>query len=150
MKKEEYMFRALELAKKAADIGEVPVGAVVVERSTGEIIGEGSNSCENDFDPTAHAEVNAIRKAALKKGDWRLSGCDLYVTLEPCPMCAGTILMSRIDRVYFGAQDERNGAVCSAIEMFRAPFNPHPDWFAGLLEDECKKILSDFFSSIRK
>lgn len=150
MKKEEYMLRALELAREAAIAGEVPVGAVIVERSSGEIIGEGANCCEALRDATAHAEINAIRSASMKKGDWRLSGCDLYVTLEPCPMCAGAILTSRIERVYFGAQDERNGAVCSAVEMFRAPFNPHPDWFLGPMEDECKNILSDFFSSLRK
>lgn len=148
-KNELFMERAIELAKIAGGMGEVPVGAVVVKRSTGEILGEGYNRRECDKNPLAHAEIMAIYEAAKALGGWRLSGCDLYVTLEPCPMCAGAIINSRISNVYFGAFDSKAGSVCSVQEMFRFPYNHSPEWYGGILEEECKKLLSDFFAGLR-
>lgn len=145
-----YMERALELARKALDEGEVPVGAVVVRKSDGKIIGEGYNSREKDNSPTAHAEITAIEAAAAETGGWRLGGCDIYVTLEPCPMCSGAIINSRLDAVYFGAFDKKMGAVCSVEEMFRLPYNHRPEYYAGIMEDECSEILGSFFAKIRE
>lgn len=144
------MERALELAKVAYDAGEIPVGAVVVRKSDGMIIGEGYNKREKEGLPTAHAEIEAINAAAVIIGDWRLYGCDLYVTLEPCPMCSGAIINSRLDAVYFGAFDRNMGAVCSVEEMFRLPYGHKPEIYAGIMEDECSGILGKFFAEIRK
>ena len=140
---------AIELAKKAFEIGEVPVGAVVVQRKSGIIVGEGFNRRECDSDPLAHAEVIAIRKAARKLGSWRLSGCDLYVTLEPCAMCCGAIINSRIDRVYFGAYDLNAGCVHSMTDMFVMPFNHKPEAYGGIMEQQCAGLLKDFFAGKR-
>ena len=144
-----YMELAIALAKEAAADGEIPVGALVVDRETGEILGRGRNRREQDHSPTAHAEILAITEAAAKRGSWRLSGCNLYVTLEPCPMCAGAIINARIDRVIFGAYDPKAGAVCSVEEMFSLPYNHRPRVTAGLLEDPCAAVLQDFFRSLR-
>ena len=143
------MREAIALAEEAAAAGEIPVGAVVVDRETGEILGRGRNRREQDHSPTAHAEILAIEEAARKRGTWRLSGCNLYVTLEPCPMCSGAIINARIDRVVFGAFDEKAGAVSSVQQMFRLPYNHRPRVTEGLLEDRCAAVLQQFFSNLR-
>lgn len=143
------MREALALAEEAAAVGEIPVGAVVVERETGLILGRGRNRREQDHSPTAHAEILAIEEAARTRGSWRLSGCNLYVTLEPCPMCSGAIINARIDRVIFGAYDEKSGAVCSVQEMFALPYNHKPRVTSGLLEEPCARILQQFFMRLR-
>lgn len=148
-----FMQRAIELAGKAYSVGEVPIGAVVVSRRKnrfGEIVGEGFNNRESGNNPVGHAEIIAIQKASITLNDWRLSGCDLYVTLEPCPMCCGAVINSRIERLYFGAFDEKAGSVYSVQEMFRFPYNHKPEIYAGIMEDECSIILSDFFRKLRK
>ena len=145
----EMMREAIALAKEAAASGEIPVGAVVCDRETGEILGRGRNRREADHSPTAHAEILAIEEAAKKRGSWRLSGCNLYVTLEPCPMCSGAIINARIDRVIFGAYDEKAGAVCSVQEMFSLPYNHRPRVTGGLLEEPCAELLRSFFSELR-
>ena len=145
----EMMREAIVLAKEAAADGEIPVGAVVCDRETGEILGRGRNRREADHSPTAHAEILAIEEAAKKRGSWRLSGCNLYVTLEPCPMCSGAIINARIDRVIFGAYDEKAGAVCSVQEMFSLPYNHRPRVTGGLLEEPCAELLRSFFSELR-
>ena len=145
----DYMNEAIALAQEAAAAGEIPVGALVTDRETGEILGRGRNRREADHSPTAHAEILALEEAAKKRGTWRLSGCNLYVTLEPCPMCAGAILNAQIDRVIFGAYDPRAGAVCSVTELFSLPFVRRPRVTAGLLEDPCAALLRDFFRELR-
>ena len=145
-----FMIKALELAERAGEIGEIPIGAVIIKRATGEIVGEGYNRRETDKCPTAHAEIIAINQASKALGGWRLSGCDLYVTLEPCPMCAGAIINSRIDNVYFGAYDLKAGSVCSVQNMFSLPYNHKPSYYGGIMENECKNLLQDFFKKLRK
>lgn len=146
---ERYMRRALELARTAFQLGEVPVGAVIVRRTTGEIIGEGYNQREFGRHALAHAELIAIDQACRRLGGWRLPDCAIYVTLEPCPMCAGAIIQSRIDDVCFGASDAKSGAVVSVEEMFSLPYNYHPAIHRGILEQECSGILSEFFRDLR-
>ncbi len=145
-----YMQRALVLAQKAAQMGEVPVGAVVVRIPTGEIVGEGYNQRETARHALAHAELMAIDAACRKLGGWRLPECALYVTLEPCPMCSGAIIQSRIDEVYFGAFDPKSGAVSSVEQMFSLPYNYHPVLTGGILQDECSGILTAFFRELRE
>lgn len=145
-----YMSRALELARIAFDLGEVPVGAVVVKRTTGEIVGEGYNRRETDKNPLAHAEIEAINDASEKLGGWRLVDCDLYVTLEPCPMCSGAIINSRIERVFFGAYDTKAGCCGSVTNIFELPFNHFPEITGGVMEKECGEILSLFFKALRE
>ncbi len=146
----ECMELAIALAEEAAAAGEIPVGAVVADRETGEILGRGRNRREQDHSPTAHAEILAIEEAAKKRGSWRLSGCTLYVTLEPCPMCSGAIINARIDRVVFGAFDEKAGAVSSVQQMFQLPYNHRPRVTEGLLEDRCAAVLQRFFTNLRE
>ncbi|MGN0647058.1 MAG: nucleoside deaminase [Oscillospiraceae bacterium] len=146
----DYMREAMTLAETAAAMGEVPVGAVVVERATGAIIGRGYNLREKEHSPLAHAEIIAMEQAARHRGDWRLSGCILYVTLEPCPMCSGAIINARIDRVVFGAYDPKGGAVRSVEEMFSLPYAHQPRVTAGLLQDPCTEQLQAFFQSLRQ
>ncbi|MBE6862688.1 MAG: nucleoside deaminase [Ruminococcus sp.] len=146
----EYMKRALELAKEAFEDGEVPVGAVVVKNSTGEIIGEGRNFRENAKNALAHAEIIAIDAACRKLGGWRLPDCSIYVTLEPCPMCCGAIINSRLDRVYFGAYDYKSGSAESVQRMFDLPYNYRPEVYGGIMEEECARLLSDFFARLRE
>lgn len=122
---EEMMLKAIELAKKAKELGECPVGAIVTDKE-GNIIGEGYNRRETDNSPTAHAEILAIEAAAKHLGSWRLSDCTLYVTLEPCPMCAGAIINSRLKRVVYGAFDDKGGACTSVVNLFELPFNHKP------------------------
>ncbi len=144
-----YMKKALELAKKAYDMGEAPIGAVVVKKSTGQIVGEGYNRRETDRSPLAHAEIIAIEEAAKTLGGWRLIDCELYVTLEPCPMCAGAIINSRIERVIYGAEDKKAGSLSSVINLFELPYNHKPQITSGVLQEECSQILSDFFKELR-
>ncbi len=144
-----YMMRALDLAKQAAAMGEVPVGAVVVQKSTGRIIGEGYNRRETDHSPLAHAEIMAIDAASRNLGGWRLLDSVLYVTLEPCPMCAGAILHARLDQVVYGASDPKGGAVDSVEHLFTLPYNWTPEVHAGLLQAECAQVLKDFFRELR-
>lgn len=145
-----YMQRALELAAKAAALGEVPVGAVIVRKTTGEIVGEGYNRRETGKHALAHAEIMAIDEACRRLGGWRLPQCAIYVTLEPCPMCSGAILQARIDDVYFGAYDVKSGAVCSVEQMFALPYNYHPTVTGGILQEECSAALSAFFRELRR
>lgn len=148
MDKYEIMKYALTLAEKSAEEMEVPVGAVVV--CDGEIVGEGRNKRESEKNSLHHAEIEAINDACKKLGGWRLWRCDLYVTLEPCPMCAGAIINSRIKNVYFGAYDEKNGAVCSVTRLFDENFTHKPLYEGGIMEEECRQVLSDFFKKLRQ
>jgi len=142
-----YMLRAMELARAAGEMGEIPIGAVIVKN--GEIIAEGKNCRERKNDATSHAEIEAIRMAGERTGDWRLDGCTLYVTLEPCPMCTGAIINSRISTVVFGAYDLRAGCMDSVIDLCNYPFESRPEIYGGIYEDECAEILSDFFKAVR-
>lgn len=148
MEKIKFMKYALSLAKKSAEEGEVPVGAIVV--CDGEIVGEGRNRREVVKNALHHAEIEAINNACQNLGGWRLWKCDMYVTLEPCPMCAGAIINSRIRNVYFGAKDEKNGAVVSAAQLFDMDFTHKPVYEGGILGEECSEILSSFFKELRK
>ncbi|MDD7516675.1 nucleoside deaminase [Ruminococcus flavefaciens] len=146
---DKYMKRALELAQAAFDDGEVPVGAVIVKKTTGEIVGEGRNMRETAKNALAHAEIMAIDQACKKLGGWRLPECEMYVTLEPCPMCCGAIINSRIDNVYFGAYDIKSGSAVSVQKMFELPYNYRPEVIGGIMEKECSDILSEFFRRLR-
>lgn len=144
-----FMQQALQLAQQAAIAGEVPVGAIVVK--DGVIIGRGGNAPIDSHDPTAHAEINAIRQAAQQLGNYRLVGCTLYVTLEPCAMCAGAIQHSRIARLVYGASDPKTGACGSVIDlMAEAKLNHHTAVTGGVLASECGHMLSTFFKARRK
>ena len=145
----EYMLEALGLAKIAASEGETPVGAVVVKKSTGEIVGRGYNRRETAKSPLAHAEIIALDEASRTLGGWRVLGCELFVTLEPCPMCAGAIINSRIERVVYGAKDYKAGSVESVQRMFELGYNHKPEVTAGVLEEECAAVLSEFFKELR-
>ena len=148
MTPETYMTRALELARKALETGDVPVGCVVADRD-GTIIGEGWNRREANGDALAHAEVEAIRAACAHRGGWNLHGCSLYVTLEPCPMCAGAIVNARIDRVYYGAKDEKAGCCGSVLNLFMEGFNHRPRVYGGILKEPCAALLREFFEGLR-
>ncbi len=149
---EKYMLLALELAQKSAEMMEVPVGAVVVwEDDEGErIVGRGYNLRETAKDPIAHAEMMAIKEASDTLKGWRLHKATLYVTLEPCPMCAGAIINSRIKRVVFGAFDPKNGAFGSVVDLSKLPFNHNPIIDCGVKKEECAEVLSSFFRNLRK
>ena len=149
MTKEDFMREALRQATKAKDIDEVPIGAVIVRN--GEIISVGHNLTETTKDPTAHAEMNAIRQAACALGGWRLSGCEMYVTCEPCAMCAGALIWSRIEKLHIGTMDPKAGACGSVMNILRLPeLNHTVEVESGILEKECSLILKDFFSNLRK
>jgi len=145
---EVYMQEALELARKAAQLGDVPVGALIVRND--EIIARSFNCREQRSDPTAHAEILALQQAAQYLGDWRLNGCTLFVTLEPCPMCTGAIINARIDRVIFGAFDGEWGAMGSVMDFRHAFPNGDCQVMGGVLHDSCAQLLRDFFSGKRK
>jgi tRNA(Arg) A34 adenosine deaminase TadA len=148
MSKASFMEHALEEAKLAAQRGEVPVGAVLVHKGT--IISRNGNRTLELKDPTAHAEVLVIREAAAKLENERLYDCDLYVTLEPCPMCAGATSFARIRRLYYGASDEKSGAVESGVKYYNSETCHHkPEVYSGILETECSTILKEFFSDKR-
>lgn len=145
---EEYMTKALELAAKAYELGECPVGAIVVDPE-GKIIGEGYNLREQLQSPTAHAEILAIEQAAKALGSWRLTGCTLYVTLEPCPMCAGAVMNSRLKRLVYGAFDDKNGACASVVNLFEERFTHIPYVRSRILMEQCGDILTRFFREMR-
>lgn len=143
-----FMREALDLAQKAQTLGEIPVGAVIVHK--GKIIGRGHNLTRTNNDPSAHAEIVAIREAAQYLGNDRLPNCDLWVTLEPCAMCAGAIAHARIERLYYGAADEKAGAVDSGVQLFNQPTCHHvPEVYSGLEESEAKNLLQQFFRDRR-
>ncbi len=148
MERENYMSEALELAKEAAAAGEVPVGCVIV--SDGKIIGRGRNRRESDKSAIAHAEIEAIGEACRALGGWRLSGCELYVTLEPCPMCAGAIINSRISKVFYGAGDSKVGACGGVLNIFEENFGHKPQIVGGIMREECAGLISEFFKNLRK
>lgn len=142
------MQAALELAREAGALGEVPVGAVVVK--DGAVVGRGFNQPITRHDPTAHAEVMALRDAAINLGNYRLPGCELYVTLEPCAMCCGAILHARIARVVYGARDPKTGVAGSVLDLFaEARLNHHADVIGGVLAEDCGGLLSSFFAARR-
>lgn len=144
-----YMGIALEEAQKAFEKGEVPVGAVVVKGE--DIIGRGHNLVESIKDPTAHAEILAIRQAAETLGGWRLTGCDLYVTVEPCAMCAGAIVLSRISRLFIGTPDPKAGACFSVNNLVTdSKLNHQVELSDGILEEECRQLMRQFFRQLRK
>lgn len=146
---EAYMTAALALARQAAVLDEVPVGAVVVR--DGEILGEGCNQPVRRHDPTAHAEIVALRAAAERVGNYRLPGCTLYVTLEPCLMCAGAIMHARIARIVFGARDPKTGAAGSVLDVFaETRLNHHAEVVGGVLAEDCGRLLSAFFAARRR
>lgn len=147
MKDKAFMLQALALAKEAAAEGEVPVGCVIVK--DGQVVGRGRNRRETGKSALAHAEIEAIAQACETLGGWRLWQCDLYVTLEPCPMCAGAIVNARIPRVVFGASDKKCGACGSVCDIFSMDFNHHPKVEKGVLEEDCGAILKDFFKTLR-
>ena len=143
-----YMRAAINEALKSEAAGEVPVGAVIVKG--GEIIATGRNRRETEKNALRHAELEAIDSACKKLGGWRLFDCDLYVTLEPCPMCAGAIINSRIKTVYFGAYDNKAGSFGSVADFNRIPYNHKPEIIGGIMENECAEMLSKFFEKLRK
>ncbi len=146
---ENFMRQAMDLAREAATCGEVPVGALVVK--DGEIVGRGFNAPISRHDPTAHAEVMALRDAARNLGNYRLPGCTLYVTLEPCAMCAGAIMHARIARVVYGAKDAKTGVHGSVLDLFAEErLNHHADIEGGVLAEECGGLLSSFFAARRR
>ena len=142
------MQAALALAKEAFDDGEVPVGAVVVRK--GEIVGKGRNRREKGKNALYHAELEAINNACQRLGGWRLWECELYVTLEPCPMCAGAIVNARIPQVYFGAYDSKNGCCGSVANVLELEYGYHPAYEGGVMEEECAALMRDFFKQLRK
>lgn len=146
--KKELMGRALALAREAAAAGEVPVGAVVVK--DGRVIGEGRNRREAGKSALAHAELEAIAQACGALGTWRLTGCQLYVTLEPCPMCTGAIINAHIDTVVYGCDDERAGCCGTAADLFALPYSHRPLVYRGCREGECRALLQAFFRGLRE
>ena len=145
---EEYMAQALALAQEAAAAGEVPVGCVIVRE--GQVVGRGRNRREERQRTSSHAEMEAIAQANATLGTWRLEDCTLYVTLEPCPMCAGAILNARIPRVYYGARDSVMGACGGVLNLFMEDFPNRPALVGGILEEACRQVLEDFFRSLRQ
>ena len=142
-----FMRQALALAREAAAAGEVPVGCVVVRE--GVVVGRGRNRREEKRSAASHAEMEAIAQANAALNSWRLEDCELYVTLEPCPMCAGAILNARVGRVWFGARDPAFGACGGVTNLFMEDFPHSPALVGGVLEEECRQVLSDFFASLR-
>lgn len=142
-----FMLEAIAEAKFAAASGEVPVGAVVVR--AGKVISRGRNRRETEKTALAHAELEAVHGACVARGGWRLDGCDIYVTLEPCAMCAGALFSARVRRVYFGAYDPEAGALGSLIDLSREKFPYVPEVYGGIMEEECAALLRDFFDGLR-
>lgn len=147
MEHRDYMARALELGRQAMEEGEVPVGCVIVK--DGVVVGEGRNRRETARTALGHAEIEAIHQACRTLGGWRLTGCTLYVTLEPCPMCAGAIVNARIPTLYYGAKDDKAGCCGSVLNLFEERFNHHPRIYGGLMEAECTALLQSFFQNLR-
>ena len=148
MEPEVYMREALALAEEAAAAGEVPVGCVIVREGT--IVGRGRNRREEKQATVSHAEMEAIAQANAALGSWRLEDCELYVTLEPCPMCAGAILTARVGRVWYGARDESMGACGGVVNLFMEGFPARPKLVGGVLAEECRAVLSRFFADLRQ
>ena len=148
MDHEGYMRQALDLAREAAECDEVPVGCVIVQGDR--VVGRGRNRREEKQHTQSHAEMEAIRQANEALGSWRLDECTLYVTLEPCPMCAGAILNARIPRVYYGARDREMGACGGVLNLFMEDFPQRPALVGGILEEQCREVLTDFFRRLRK
>jgi len=148
MTHEQYMAEAIALAEEAMARSEVPVGCLIVDGS-GQIVGRGRNRREADGSAIAHAEILAIEEACRTLGDWRLAACRLYVTLEPCPMCAGAIINARIGKVFYGAKDPTLGAAGSVINLFLERFGHEPELTGGILEAPCGALMTDFFKSLR-
>ena len=148
MTHEDYMQEALALAREAAAQGEVPVGCVIVRG--GAVIGRGRNRREEKQAVSSHAEMEAMAQANAALGSWRLEDCDLYVTLEPCPMCAGAILNARVRRVFYGARDRTMGACGGVLNLFMEDFPHHPQLVGGILAEDCQTVLSAFFKELRK
>lgn len=146
--KREFMLEAIKLAKIAASEGEVPVGAVIVK--DGKIIAKGRNEREKKQNALSHAEIEAINNACNALGSWRLDGCEMYVTLEPCPMCAGAIINSRIKTLVFGAYDSKMGSIDSVVNLCDYPYNHKVEVYGGICEDECLSVLQEFFKDLRK
>ena len=143
-----YMKEALKLAKRAAKLGEVPIGCVI--EYNGEIIGKGYNRRKTDKNSLSHAEITAIRRASKKLGDWRLEGCTMYVTLEPCQMCSGAIVQARLPRVVIGCMNPKAGCAGSIMDILHEPkFNHQVDTIYGMLEEECSEVLTSFFKAMR-
>lgn len=142
-----FMEYALLLARSAGAVGEVPVGAVIVK--DGEIVGEGRNMREEKQNALSHAEIEAINNACKNLGIWRLDDCEMYVTLEPCPMCAGAIINARIKTLVFGAYDSRMGSIDSVVNLCDLPYNHKVEVYGGIMEDECKAPLTEFFENLR-
>lgn len=142
------MAEALALAKEAAAEGEIPVGCVIVDEN-GVCIGRGRNRRESRRDATAHAEIEAIRSACETKGDWRLEDCSLFVTLEPCPMCAGAILNARLKTVVYAAREPKSGSLGSVIDLYTERYGYHPKVYGGVCKDECAALLEGFFTALR-
>ena len=148
MSPEDFMQEALKEAEKALFIGEVPVGAVI--EKDGNIIGRGHNMTETAKDPTAHAEIIAIREAALKLGGWRLSGCRMFVTTEPCSMCAGALVLARVEKVYIGTPDPKTGACGSLMNILQDErLNHYVEIETGIMQQQCEKIMKSFFQKLR-
>ena len=146
--KREFMLEAIKLAKIAASEGEVPVGAVIVK--DGKIIAKGRNEREKKQNALSHAEIEAINNACNALGSWRLDGCEMYVTLEPCPMCAGAIINSRIKTLVFGAYDSKMGSIDSVVNLCDYLYNHKVEVYGGICEDECLSILKEFFENLRE
>ena len=142
------MMEAISLAKEAGEMGEVPVGAVIVKN--GEIIARGKNEREAKQNALSHAEIEAINNACKNTGSWRLEDCEMYVTLEPCPMCAGAIINSRIKTLIFGAYDSKMGSIDSVINLCDLPYNHKVEVYGGIMEDECLDLLKNFFKTLRE
>lgn len=142
-----YMLAAYEMAQQAFDDGEVPVGAVIVRND--EIIAKGRNRREKEKNALLHAEIDAINNACKALGGWRLWNCEIYVTLEPCPMCAGAIINAHIPKVFFGAYDFKNGSCGSVTNLFEMPYNFKPECAGGIMADECSELLKSFFKRLR-
>ena len=147
---EKYMREALRQARKAYDLGEVPIGCVIVSNETGQIVGRGYNRRNTDRTTLSHAEISAIRKASKKTGDWRLEGCTIYITLEPCPMCAGAIVQARIDRCVYAAASDKAGCAGTVLNLLQHPgFNHRVETTRGILEAESTALLQRFFRELR-
>lgn len=149
MEREDYMRLALALAREALETGDVPVGAVVVD-GTGRVIGEGRNRREERRSAVHHAEIEAIERACRSRDSWRLDGCSLYVTLEPCPMCAGAVINARIPTLVYGAKEPLTGSCGSVLNLFEERYGFHPAIYGGVLGEECAAILKEFFADMRQ
>lgn len=149
MEHEKYMRMALELAQKAFTEGEIPVGCVIADEN-GKVIGRGHNARESTHSALGHAELAAISEACNTRADWRLDGCTIYVTLEPCPMCAGAVINARIPCVVFGAKENNFGSCGSVIDLFSERYGHHPAVYGGILEKECTTLMTEFFNKMRR